>query len=350
MNDEKQIILKMLKEGKISVEEASDLLSACSENKSKTDKLTQKITGAVDSIIKKATDTIQGFDIDQAMDFGQYNVKGEYNTHKDLRIEDDINEINIDIVSGTIEIEKSDEEGIYVKSDVWAKKPDLNDFIDCEIEEDKLSIFVNDTYNNVQATSDITLSLGKDVYDKVQINQVNGKVEISDVDFADLGIDTVNGKIQLINLSANTRIKNTNGKIDVKNVRGALSIDNINGPIYLTNIEGEEAEIYNINGNIRIDGLASKNLDASSNAGTIRIFNIENTEDIKLKSGFGNIVVDTTDFSGDIRANVESKAINITEKFAHKIQDAKGYEISTAVDNSDLNINIKSGFGKVSLR
>ncbi len=88
-----------------------------------------------------------------------------------------------------------------------------------------------------------------------------------------------------------------------------ISIDNINGPIYLTNIEGEEAEIYNINGNIRIDGLASKNLDASSNAGTIRVFNIENTEDIKLKSGFGNIVVDTTDFSGDIRANVESKAI-----------------------------------------
>lgn len=350
MNDEKQIILKMLKEGKISVEEASDLLEACGDRKNKTDKFTQKITGAVDSIIKKATDTIQGLDLDQAMDFGQYNIKGEYNTHKDLRIDDDIKEISIDIVNGSIEVEKAYDVSISISSDIWAKKADLNDFLDYEIKEGKLSIFVNESYHNIQATTDLKLSLGKELYERLSINQVNGKVEISDVNFTNLDINTVNGKIQIINLTSDIDIRNTNGKIDVKNITGRLDIDNVNGPIYLTNICGSSAEITNVNGNIRLDGISSERLDASSNAGTIRIFNIKNTEEINLKSGFGNMVVDTTDFDGDIRAYVESKAINITEKFSNKIQDGKGYEISTSTENSDLVVKVKSGFGKVSLR
>lgn len=350
MNDEKQMILKMLKEGKISVEEASDLLQACGDNKGKTDRLSQKITGAVDSIIKKATDTIQGFDFDQAMDLSQYNIKGEYNTHKDLRIEDDIKEISIELVNGSIEIDKADDGAISLSTDVWAKSSDLNDFIDCKIEEGRLEIFVNEAYNNVQASSDIKLSLGKDVYDKLKISLVNGRIELSDVDFLDLDLDTVNGRVQLINIAAPTRVKNTNGKVDIKNLRGDLEVDNVSGPIYLTNIEGDLAEVSNISGNIRIDGLASKKLDANLNSGNIRIFNIKETEKIKLKSGFGNVVVDTTDYQGNVRANVESKAINITEKYANKIQDGKTYEISTSMDEADLDIDIKSAYGKVSLR
>lgn len=340
----------MLKEGKITVEEASDLIEALGKNNRKNDNLTDKISGAVDNIIKRATDTIQSIDLDQTLDLSQFNIKGDYNTQKETRIDDEIKHIEIDIVNGDIEIDRSDDNTIVISQSIWAKKADLNDFLDIEVKDDLLTISINDNYKNIQASSDIRLSLGSNLYDSLDINQVNGKVDISDVDFNNLDLNNVNGKVLLINIKGSVNVNNVNGKIDVKNIFGPLGIENVNGPIYLYNISGEYADVSTVNGNIRVDGLASDKLKAKSNAGNIRVFNIKNTKDIDLDSGFGNVVVDTTDFDGVIRANVESKAINITEKFANKIQDGKGYEISTSTGEPDLRIKIDSSFGKISLR
>ncbi|MDO5047515.1 MAG: DUF4097 family beta strand repeat-containing protein [Anaerococcus sp.] len=350
MNEEKQMILQMLKEGKINVKEASDLLEAIGDNKNKADNLSGKIAGAVDSIIKKATDTIQGLDLENSLDLSQFNVKGEVLSEKDLRIDDEIDQIFIDITNGSIEVDRADDKAITIKEEIWAKHKDLEDFLDIEVEENKLRIKVNEAYETSDVRSDIRLSLGKDLYESLEIKQVNGKVEVSDVNFEDLDIDTVNGKITLINTRSNTNIKNTNGRIDLKDIDGSLRVENVNGSIYMTNISGDFAQIENVNGNIRVDGLGSKTLKAKSNAGVIRVFKIKNTENIDLESGFGNMVVDTTDYEGHIRANVYSKSINITEKFVNKIQDGKRYEISTDTEKTDLLIKIKSGFGKISLR
>lgn len=350
MNDEKQMILNMLKEGKITVEQASDLLGALGANKNKSDNLTNKITGAVDSIIKKATDTIQAIDFDQALDLSQFNFKGEYNTHKEIRVDDEIKTIDIDIVNGDIEIDKSDDNSIAIRADVWAKKADLSDFLNVEVAGDKLSINLNEAYKLMQATCDLKISLPASSYDDLSINQVNGKIEIADVDFNNLDLNTVNGRILLINTKAFVNVSNVNGKIDIKNVFGPIDINNVNGSIYAYNIGGDYADISTVNGNLRVDGLGSSKLTANSNSGTIRVFNIKNTKEISLKSGFGNMVVDTSDFDGIIRANVESKSINITEKFANKIQDGKGYEISTSTEDPDLSIKVSCDFGRVSLR
>lgn len=350
MNDEKQMILNMLKEGKITVEEASDLLEALGANKNKSDNLTNKITGAVDSIIKKATDTIQAIDLDQSLDLSQFNFKGEYNTHKEIRVDDEIKTIDIDIVNGDIEIDKSDDNSIVIREDIWAKKANLTDFVNVEINGDNLSISLNEDYKLIQASTDLKISLPASSYENLSINQVNGKIEIADVDFNNLNLDTVNGRILLINTKAFVNVSNVNGKIDIKNVFGPIDINNVNGSIYAYNIGGDYADISTVNGNVRVDGLSSSKLTADSNSGNIRVFNIKNTKEMSLKSGFGNMVIDTTDFDGVIRANVESKAINITEKFVNKIQDGKSYEISTSTEDPDLSIKIACNFGKISLR
>lgn len=350
MNDEKQMILNMLKEGKITVEEASDLLEALGANKNKSDNLTNKITGAVDSIIKKATDTIQAIDLDQSLDLSQFNFKGEYNTHKEIRVDDEIKTIDIDIVNGDIEIDKSDDNSIVIREDIWAKKANLTDFVNVEINGDNLSISLNEDYKLIQASTDLKISLPASSYENLSINQVNGKIEIADVDFNNLNLDTVNGRILLINTKAFVNVSNVNGKIDIKNVFGPIDINNVNGSIYAYNIGGDYADISTVNGNVRVDGLSSSKLNADSNSGNIRVFNIKNTKEMSLKSGFGNMVIDTTDFDGVIRANVESKAINITEKFVNKIQDGKSYEISTSTEDPDLSIKIACDFGKISLR
>ena len=350
MTEEKQIILNMLKEGKITVEEASDLLGAIGDKKSRDNDFTGRLTSTVDSILKKATEAISAIDLDQAFDINNFNLKGEINSHKDVRVDDEIDEIKVDLVNGEILVEKSTDPGIIITSDVFSKKANLEDYINIEIRDNVLNIEENDAYKNIDASAKLKIQLGEDYYDKLNIDTVNARVEIADTDFGGLNIDSVNGKIIIINTKAGIDIDNVNGKIDIKNIDGPLSIDNISGAIYLAGIKGDMVEVDNISGNIRVDGLESGTIKANSRSGSIRMYNIKETTDIDLETVSGTIVVDTTDYDGEIKAFVESNAINVTDKFINKIKTDEGYDLSTSADEEKLTIKAKTGYGKVSLR
>lgn len=350
MTEEKQLILNMLKEGKITVEEASDLLGAIGDKKIKENDFAGKITSTVDSIIKKATEAISAIDLDQAFDINNFNLKGELNTHKDIRVDDEIDEINIDLINGEILVEKATDSGIVISADIFAKKGNLEDYIDVEIRDGVLEIKENDDYKNIGASVKLRVQVGKDFYEKLDINTVNAMVEIEDTDFGNLNIDSVNGKIMVINSKAAIDIDNVNGKIDIKNIEGSLNIDNVSGAIYLSGIKGDKVEVDNISGNIRVDGLASDKISAESRSGSIRIYNIKDTKDIDLETVSGMIVVDTTDYEGEIKAFVDSSAVNVTEKFQNKIKTDEGYDLSTSTDEAKLTIKAETRSGKVSLR
>lgn len=350
MTEEKQIILNMLKEGKITVEEASDLLGAIGDKKSRDNDFTGRLTSTVDSILKKATEAISAIDLDQAFDINNFNLKGEINSHKDVRVDDEIDEIKVDLVNGEILVEKSTDPGIIITSDVFSKKANLEDYINIEIRDNVLNIEENDAYKNIDASAKLKIQLGEDYYDKLNIDTVNARVEIADTDFGGLNIDSVNGKIIIINTKAAIDIDNVNGKIDIKNIDGPLSIDNVSGAIYLAGIKGDMVEVDNISGNIRVDGLESGSIKADSRSGSIRMYNIKETTDIDLETVSGTIVVDTTDYDGEIKAFVESNAINVTDKFINKIKTDEGYDLSTSADEEKLTIKAKTGYGKVSLR
>lgn len=350
MTEEKQIILNMLKEGKITVEEASDLLNAIGDKKSRENDFAGKIGSTVDSIIKKATEAISAIDLDQAFDINNFNLKGEINSHKDIRVDDEIDEINIDLVNGEISVERGTEEGIIISTDIFSKKANLEDYINVEIRDNVLDIEENTDYKSLGASVKLRVQVGKDYYEKLNIDTVNARVEIVDTNFGDLNIDSVNGKIIIINSKANVDIDNVNGKIDIKNVDGKLSIDNVSGSIYLATMKGELVELDNISGNIRVDGLESDRLSANSRSGSIRLYNIKDTSEIDLETVSGTIVVDTNDYDGDIKAFVESPAVNVTEKFTNKIKTDEGYDLSTPGEEAKLNIKAKTNYGKVSLR
>lgn len=350
MNDEKQMILEMLKEGKITVEEANNLLDAVGGKKIKSENdFISKLSQSIDSVIKKTTETINNIDFDN-FDIKEFNIKGESNTHAEMRIDDEINKISIDIPNGKILIERAVDSAITLSQDIWSKKNDLIDYLDVDIDEDSLNITVNDKYNKVDASAVIKLSLAKNLYDDLEIDIVNGTVEISDVDFKDQTIDSVNAKITIINSSGNLSIDNVNGKIDIKNTNGELEIDNVNGAVYLSNISGEMASVDAVSGNIRVDGLNSKEFDADTTSGNIRIFGIKDTKNISLDSTSGNIIIDAEGYNGDIKAYVDGHYLDISDRFKNKIQNEDGFEVSTNINNTDLNINIDSSFGKVSLR
>lgn len=340
MNDEKQMILEMLKEGKITVEEANNLLDAVGGKKIKSENdFISKLSQSIDSVIKKTTETINNIDFDN-FDIKEFNIKGESNTHAEMRIDDEINKISIDIPNGKILIERAVDSAITLSQDIWSKKNDLIDYLDIDIDEDSLNITVNDKYNKVDASAVIKLSLAKNLYENLEIDIVNGTVEISDVDFKDQTIDSVNAKITIINSSGNLSIDNVNGKIDIKNTNGELEIDNVNGAVYLSNISGEMASVDAVSGNIRVDGLNSKEFDADTTSGNIRIFGIKDTKNISLDSTSGNIIIDAEGYNGDIKANVDGHYLDISDRFKNKIQNEDGFEVSTNINNTDLNINI----------
>ncbi|WP_295885013.1 DUF4097 family beta strand repeat-containing protein [uncultured Anaerococcus sp.] len=353
MNDEKQLILEMLKEGKITVEEANDLLSAIGNKKGRNDSdFMARINQSIESVIKKTTDAFESLsNIDlENIDINQYNIKGQVNTNKEMRIDDEINNINIDIPSGKILIERANDSAITINQDIWSKKGELLDYLDIEIIEDDLNISVNEAYHNLEATSIIKIALGKNLYENLNINLVNGNIEIEDVDFTDTSINSINAKVNVINSQGDIDIQNTNGKVDIKNTNGDLTIDNVNGSIYLANISGEKAEIDAVSGNIRVDGLNTKNLFADTDSGNIRIYNIKESEKIDLNSGFGNIVIDSESYAGEIKAEVLSQGLNLSDKFKNKMQKEKGYEVSTNLEKTDIEIFASAAFGKINLR
>lgn len=353
MNDEKQLILQMLKEGKITVEEANELLNAIGNKKSHNDNdFMAKINQSIESVIKKTTDafeSISNIDLDN-IDINQYTIKGQVNTSKEMRIDDEINSINIDIPSGKILIERASDSAITINQDTWAKKGELLDYLDIEIIEDDLNISINEKYHNLEATSIIKLGLGKNLYENLNINLVNGNIGIEDVDFTETTINSINAKVNVINSQGNIEVQNTNGKIDIKNTNGDLTVDNVNGSIYLANISGDKAEIDAVSGNIRVDGLNTKTLLAETDSGNIRVYNIKDSEKMDLNSGFGNIVIDSESYAGDIKADVYSQGLNLSDKFKNKMQKEKGYEVSTNVEKEDVQIFASAVYGKINLR
>ena len=353
MNDEKQLILEMLKEGKITVEEANNLLEAIGSKKSRNDNdFVSKFTQSMEAVIKKTTETFENlgnFDLDN-IDINQFNIRGQMNTHDEMRIDDDINNINIDIPSGKIYIERSIDSAITLSQDIWSKKSNLVDFLDVEVLGDSLNISINDEHRNYDATPVIHLSLGKNIYDSLAIDLVNGSIEVEDVDFTNSTIDSVNARITVINSCGKLDINNVNGKIDIKNTNGTLNIDNVNGSVYLSNISGQEANVDAVSGNVRIDGLNSKTFTADTTSGNIRIYHVKDAESISLDSSSGNIIIDSEGFEGEIKARIEASDLNLSEKYKNKMQIENGYEVSTNANKEDLNIDVKSGFGKVSLR
>lgn len=351
MNEERQMILEMLKEGKINVEEASELLEAVGKGKNdrNEDSFVNKLSASLEKVLKKTSETISNIDFEAMTNPNNFYHINSVALENQTRIDDDIKSIEIDVLNGNIEVERAQDNYILVDQKIFFKEKteEVKDFLIVSSNEESLSISVNPKYKDLSVSSNIKLALGKNIYDKLDVHVVNGEIEVADVDFTQSFIESVNGRINIINSAGDFEIKNTNGKIEVKNLNGRLNVNNINGAIYLTNISGQGVSLDAINGSIRVDGIHSDKLAVNSKSGSIRVSKLEDISNISLNSGFGTIVVDTENFSGDINALVKGSNYSISEKFKNKIQKEEGYQVSTNPEKTDLRIDLKSGFGKI---
>lgn len=351
MNEERQMILEMLKEGKINVDEASELLEAVGANKSNKDdeSIIDKLSSSLEKVIKKTGETISNIDFESMANPNNIYRINSISLEDETKIDEKINQIEVNLINGDIEIERAQENFISLKQKVYFKEKteQVTDYFLVDVKEGKLSIKVNPEYQNLHASASLKLLLGSNIYDSLFINTVNAEIEVCDVDFTKSIIESVNGRISLINSAGDVEVSNVNGKIEIKNTNGRLEVENVNGPIYLTNVSGDGASVSAVNGNVRVDGINADKLRVNSKSGSIRLTKLYKISDISLNSGFGSIVVDTEGYEGDISATIKSTNHSISEKFKNKIQREGGYQISTNPEKTDLNMELKAGFGKI---
>lgn len=351
MNEERQMILEMLKEGKINVDEASDLLEAVgSGNKNKDEeRLVDKLSSSLEKVIKKTSKTISNIDFDSMTNPNNIYHINSVSVENETKIDDEVKEIEVNLINGDIKIERAQDNFILVKEKIFFKEKteEVSDYILIDVEDEKLSIRVNPEYKNYHASADIKLALGSNIYDALSINTVNGEVEVGGVDFTKTVLESVNGRILLENSAGDVDIDNVNGKIEIKNTNGSLDIDNVNGSVYLTNISGSEADVTAVNGSVKIEGVNSDKVRVNSQSGSIRVGRLSGVSDISLNSGFGTLIVDTEGYQGDVAAIIKSTNHSISDKFKNKIQRKEGYQVSTNPENTDLNMDLKAGFGKI---
>ena len=313
--DNKDRILKMLEEGKITSEEAVRLLDAIeskpdreqtaqnegssqehtrntAEEDSKdvfqqfmnefqryvnTDKANQafsqvksrlegqKQTAQVYKTFEKAFDNVKNSTIDSMFTQGSKNRLIE-------TIEDSYSNISVDITNGNVKVVPTDRvttakfevTPFYRKLD---KQRNYFQDIICEVKNDEL-IIVSDIRT---ARVNVELQVNPSIVNRLIVSGSNGNVSIEGQEFNDLTVDLLNGSIHLDNTASSSAfIRTSRGNVNVKGgAHGAL-------------------ELISMVGTINTETLNAKDVTVSSN-GSVNISLNERTESATINANMGSI-------------------------------------------------------------
>lgn len=239
----------------------------------------------------------------------------------DKKYEELFKEINIDATSADIEIKKSDDNMIKLKTyskDNESKEEVNSDILTIKIEKETCKNFC---INN--KISKIELYIPENYENKININNKYGDIKIDKFDNLNLNINEDAGDI----------------KIDTINT---ATIDNKYGDIEIVNIK--QGNIKAASGDIKINN--SDNLKIENNYGDIEINNIN--EYISIKANSGDIKIDNLNIIEN--SNIENDYGDIKIKYTNAYIDAKTNLGDTKINNnnnSDITLKIQNNCGDI---
>lgn len=257
MNEERKMVLKMLEEGKISVEEAERLLNALHEkteknNEDKSDQdevLTpsefvdwerweeRKQTYKQQSSGFKISQYIENFiqkikDVDFDLNFGSYEqVKHIYQDHSD-----DFHELKINIKNGSIELTPWKNNYVQIDCDVKVYRVRSSDearqrFLS-EVHFDIVNEMLLFTCDARDMKITATVNIPEKMYEFVECKLFNGSVSAETIHAQELNAKTVNGSMSFPQfLARKAEFETGNGTITVSGEANRLEIETINGAI-----------------------------------------------------------------------------------------------------------------------
>ncbi len=257
MSEERKMVLKMLEEGRISVDEAERLLHALNEKDEKTDeeqgdfeeaqppsefvdwerwderKQTYKqqssgfkISQYIENIIQKIKD------VDFDLNFGAHeSVKHIFQDHTD-----DFHELNIKIKNGSVDLKIWKDKYVQIDCDVKvyrvqsreeARQKFLNE-VHYELADGTLQFSCDARDVKIHAS----VAIPEKMYEQVVCKLFNGNVSCEAIHANELKIKTVNGSLSFPQIAADkAELETGNGAIFVNGQADWLTVETINGAI-----------------------------------------------------------------------------------------------------------------------
>lgn len=332
MKSERTRILKLVEEGKLSVEEALTLLEgldkegtviqdekkepvaafAKGEYSEKKDEsyykyqtAKEKIFEFVDSAYKKLKEIDIDFNFGKSIEiahiFQQSNVE--------------FNDIDIHIANGSVKLIPWDQQEVRVEcqakiyrvESLEEAKTTFLDGVVFTIENNRLTFQTQHKWMKVEAK----LYIPQSEYNKVRVRLYNGPITADNMKVSDMKLDTANGKIALENIKGQ--------KVETETVNGKIQIKKS----YL-----EEFEAETINGAIRFEGDVQKGKLQTFNGNIECSVSGPTCEALLLKATTGNIelyVPDDMAVAGELKSNlggfnVKLDGIQINEEKTEMVQ------------------------------
>lgn len=336
MSKEKLFVLNMLKEGKITEEEALSLLQAMGEDSEEKgigedfDKFAGKLSSAVEAIIRKTTETISNIDLDDInfnigsnFNFGKFRSKTDKSKSLELS---DIEKLDLEVEnnSGNINISPWDNSFMEVKAQIAYDDKQVSpsdEFFSLELEEDKIKVGpVFENYSNQPFKMDLAISLPRRKFEMIKLSGVSGNINLSSLESDKLELRTQVGDVELSKLIVREgEISATTSKVDLLDFKGELlKVNTTNGRITVDGIDAKEGDFTTVNGPVRIRkiGKETEKLDVECTNGSVKIYTDGHLNGIKA------LIKRTNAFT--------SKTV-LSDKFTSVVQGAN--EVSAYTEN-----------------
>lgn len=339
MSKEKLMILEMLKDGKITEEEALKLLEALGEDKQEgignffssmiEQDIVKKIGATVEKVLKKTNETIQNIDLEDVdfhstiKDLTKYRSTIEKTYSIDLA-EGSVPSLCVNGYNGAISLMPWDEKHIEVRADIYYNDKFVNgdfEFVNLKREENEVLIETSQAsmgYDSVEINMQIMLPRLK--FESIRVENLLGKCELNLIETEKLDVNINSGKIVLNSVAA-----------DFAKVNGA------NSKVELIDLNGKKAEINSSNGKIAIDGLFVVDAKLSTSNGAIYVSDVNKLcKRLDARTANGSIKIDLGNYQRPVRAQFDninrfSTRVRFAENFSSLIQ-ADSYVTASTVD------------------
>ncbi|MBB6445109.1 DUF4097 family beta strand repeat-containing protein [Bacillus benzoevorans] len=361
MNEQRKRILKMVEEGKLTVDEALVLLA-------ELDKSTVSMEAKQDNLIKELSTFVQ-FDEkqkegqkdtgwqgknhstkDKFFDFVDMAVKKlkdfdlDLNFGKHIEIshifqqtDAFIKKMDIDVANGNITVIPWDQKDVRVECQVRVYRVDnqeqarMNFLKDVmfAIEGDCLRFSTGQKWMKLNAV----LYIPQTDYEKIKIRMFNGNIDSRQLDVKKFRVKTANGKILMDEIKSSIiEAETANGAISFNNcVAADMEAETINGAITI-NGDFRKVELQSFNGDVecKVFGNRCEWIDAKTTTGGILLAVPEGAAvNGELKSNLGNFKVDVEGIqiveekSELIQKNLTFKSVKDAPNKIHLFADSK---------------------------
>lgn len=357
MNEEKIMILQMLKDSKITPEEAVKLMEALDEpgyemfddemfqDEDKKNKFTNKTLEEVGSDISNAVGNL----FNNLKSFGASIGINNLTENKEVDLEKYIGDltnpmVDIKSVNGFIKLRKHDLDSIKINVYCRYKEGLISpneEFYKFYIEGNRITFYP--VYNHdISLTLDVQIP--NKIYDEIILETTNDYIMIHEVDVNNLKCETKNGSIKLLKIkSHDVKLSTKNGRIEVEKLdsnnleaittNSRIVLEDINstiinahtanGKIKLTKNIADKIVAKTSNSSIDIDRLSAGLIDIKTSNSKIicNFFDIDKVKDLILSTSNGSIIANMNDINKNIYFDLETSIGNITVNYPNLVYE-----------------------------